>query len=83
VKAWKCEEAPERFGAYFVLPYEMEKKPTKPIPVFASEDEEREFWLLHDSTEYVHWNQATKASFPNVKSTAQTHSPVVGTTPQK
>ena len=25
----------------------------KPIPKFDSEDEEREFWATHDSTDYV------------------------------
>lgn len=32
----------------------------KPIPHFKTEDEEREFWATHDSTEYVDWNKAEK-----------------------
>jgi predicted DNA binding CopG/RHH family protein len=30
------------------------------IPEFSNEDEEREFWAEHDSTEYVDWNKAEK-----------------------
>ena len=30
------------------------------IPEFGDEDEEREFWAKHDSTEYVDWNKAEK-----------------------
>jgi predicted DNA binding CopG/RHH family protein len=44
------------------------KKPKrKPIPRFASEDEEREFWATHDSTEYIDWSQARPAVFPNLR----------------
>ena len=32
----------------------------KPIPQFNSEDEEREFWATHDSTEYIDWSKAEK-----------------------
>ena len=39
----------------------------KPIPHFVSEDAERRFWAEHDTTEYFDWNQAVKASFPNLK----------------
>ena len=30
---------------------------TRPIPEFANEDEEREFWATQDSTDYVDWRQ--------------------------
>ena len=30
------------------------------IPQFENEDEEREFWATHDSTEYVDWSKAEK-----------------------
>ena len=30
-------------------------KELKEIPTFKSEDEEREFWTSHDSTEYIDW----------------------------
>lgn len=39
----------------------------KKIPVFKNEDEEREFWATHDSTEYINWNRAEKVTFSNLK----------------
>ncbi|HXV99209.1 MAG TPA: CopG family antitoxin [Anaerolineae bacterium] len=33
-------------------------KELKEIPTFQSEDEEREFWATHDSTEYIAWDEA-------------------------
>lgn len=43
-------------------------KQLKPIPKFASEAQEREFWQTHDSTEYVDWSKAIRGvSFPNLK----------------
>lgn len=42
-------------------------KALKPIPNFESEAEERAFWETHDSTEYVDWNNAVAARFPNLK----------------
>lgn len=32
----------------------------KPIPHLNSEDEEREFWATHDSTEYIDWSKAER-----------------------
>ena len=43
------------------------KKKLKPIPRFANERKEREFWETHDSTEYVDWSKAKKTRFPNLK----------------
>lgn len=42
-------------------------KNLKAIPEFKSEDEERKFWDSHDSTEYVDWQTAQEAVFPNLK----------------
>lgn len=42
-------------------------KQLKKIPEFKNEDEEREFWNTHDSTEYIDWSKAQKAVFPNLK----------------
>lgn len=42
-------------------------KQLKKIPSFKSEDEEREFWATHDSTEYIDWSKAQKTVFPNLK----------------
>ncbi|MBI1920523.1 MAG: BrnA antitoxin family protein [Geobacter sp.] len=47
------------------------KKQNKPIPVFASEQEEREFWETHDSSEYVDWSRAKRVTFPTLKPTTQ------------
>ena len=43
------------------------KNMLKDIPTFENEDEEREFWATHDSTEYVDWSEATPAYFPKLK----------------
>jgi len=39
----------------------------KQLPKFKNEDEEREFWATHDSTEFINWNQAEKIIFSNLK----------------
>ena len=46
-------------------------KTLKIIPRFKSEQEERKFWMVHDSTEYVDWSKAKRASFPNLKPTCR------------
>lgn len=43
------------------------KKKLKLIPKFKNEDEERDFWDTHDSTDYVDWDKAVHVSFPNLK----------------
>ena len=43
------------------------KSMSKDIPTFESEDEEREFWATHDSTEYVDWDKASPTYFPRLK----------------
>jgi len=47
-------------------------KPTKTIPRFASEAEERAFWEKQDSTAYVDWSKAKRAVLPNLKPTTKT-----------
>jgi hypothetical protein len=46
-------------------------KQLKPIPTFASEDEEREFWATHSSSDYIDWSKAEvireKGAFPNLQ----------------
>jgi len=32
----------------------------KPLPDLSSEDEERDFWATHDSTEYIDWSKAKR-----------------------
>ena len=39
----------------------------KSIPKFKNEDEERDFWSEHDSSEYMNWKNAERALFPNLK----------------
>lgn len=43
------------------------KRKLKRIPKFKNEDEEREFWSKHDSTDYLDWDKAKKVVFPNLK----------------
>jgi predicted DNA binding CopG/RHH family protein len=47
-------------------------KKLKPLPVFKSEEEEREFWATHDSMDYVDWSKAERVVFPNLKPSART-----------
>jgi predicted DNA binding CopG/RHH family protein len=47
-------------------------KRLKPIPRFATEAAEREFWETHDSTEYVDWSKAKAGLLPNLKPSTQT-----------
>ena len=45
---------------------------SKQIPEFHSEDEEREFWASHDSADYLDWDKAKHAVFPNLKLSTKT-----------
>ncbi|HET8918037.1 MAG TPA: BrnA antitoxin family protein [Candidatus Binatia bacterium] len=42
-------------------------KQRKKVPIFKSEDEEREFWARHDSTDYIDYKKAKRVQFPNLK----------------
>lgn len=44
----------------------------KAIPTFKSEDEGREFWASHDSTEYVDWDKAEAVILPKLKPSTKT-----------
>ena len=50
----------------------MRVAPNKQIPNFASEDEERDFWSAHDSTEFVDWSNATRVTLSNLKPSTKT-----------
>ena len=39
----------------------------KKIPIFKTEDEEREFWSKNDSSEFVEWEKAERVIFPKLK----------------
>ena len=43
-----------------------------PVPEFNNEDEERQFWVEHDSTDYLDWSQAKHVIFPNLKPSTRT-----------
>ena len=45
----------------------------KSIPQFSNEDEVRDFWTTHDSTEYIDWSKAEKdPSFSHLEPSART-----------
>jgi predicted DNA binding CopG/RHH family protein len=44
----------------------------KRIPKFRNEDEEREFWASHDSTDYINWSEAKEIIMPNLKPSLKT-----------
>jgi len=43
------------------------KTKPKPIPNFASEDEERDFWATHDTTEYFDTSQTVELDLSKLK----------------
>jgi predicted DNA binding CopG/RHH family protein len=47
-------------------------KKVKKTPKFKSEQEEREFWETHDSSDYVDWSGAESVSLPNLKPSTKT-----------
>ncbi len=44
----------------------------KKLPEFKDEDQEREFWSTHDSTDFVDWDRAEKAVLPKLKPSLKT-----------
>ena len=44
----------------------------KKIPQFKNEDEERDFWQSHDSTEYFDWKKAERLTLANLKPSLKT-----------
>lgn len=44
----------------------------KPIPEFGSEAEERVFWSMHDSADFIDWQSAQKRKLPNLKPSLRT-----------
>ena len=46
-------------------------KKLKKIPYFKSEKEERKFWQIHSSVDYVDWSSAKRVAFPNLKLTSK------------
>jgi Protein of unknown function (DUF3680). len=46
-------------------------KKLKPIPKFKSTEEWGEFWMTHDTTEYIDWSKAKRGLFPSLKPTCR------------
>ena len=44
----------------------------KQIPEFRSEEDERDFWAKHDSSQFVDWQAAQRRRFPNLKPSLRT-----------
>lgn len=44
----------------------------KKVPVFKTEQQEREFWETHDSSEYFDLSKAERAVMPNLKPSTKT-----------
>ncbi len=44
----------------------------KRIPKFKNEDEEREFWATHDSTDYIDWSKSKKVVLSKLKPSIKT-----------
>ena len=42
------------------------------IPAFTSEEEEREFWLNHDATDFIDLSKAERSLVPNLRPTLKT-----------
>jgi len=42
------------------------------IPKFRTEEEERNFWSSHDSTEYIDWSKAKNITLYNLKPSVKT-----------
>jgi predicted DNA binding CopG/RHH family protein len=42
------------------------------MPIFKTEDEEREFWTNKDSVDFVDWENAESVVLPNIKPTTRT-----------
>jgi predicted DNA binding CopG/RHH family protein len=48
------------------------KTKKKKLPKFRNEDEEREFWAMADSTDYVDWDNARRVVLPKLKPSQKT-----------
>lgn len=48
------------------------KRQKKTVPEFQNLQEEQKFWETHDSTEYIDWDKAAPALFPELKPSMKT-----------
>ena len=44
----------------------------KKVPTFKTEQEERDFWETHDSSDYVDWTKSASVSLSNLKPSTKT-----------
>lgn len=44
----------------------------KKIPAFKNENEEKEFWRVNDSSEFLDWSKSKKIILPKLKPTTKT-----------
>lgn len=44
----------------------------KKLPKFRDENEERDFWSSHDSSEFIDWRQAKRLTLKNLKPSTKT-----------
>ena len=44
----------------------------KPVPRFPSDRDAGEFWMTHDTTEYLDWSKARRVTFPNLRPSTAT-----------
>ena len=57
---------------------ELNMNKLKKIPEFKTKAEERKFWESKDSNDYLDWDKAKSAFFPNLKpSTKETRPPLL------
>jgi len=47
-------------------------KKMKRVPRFKTEEEEREFWRTHDSSDYLEWGDAVKITLAKLKPSTKT-----------
>jgi predicted DNA binding CopG/RHH family protein len=47
-------------------------KKLKPIPQFRSDEDAGEFWMTHDTTEYLDWSKVRRVRFANLRPSTAT-----------
>ena len=47
-------------------------KTLKPVPRFRSDEEAGEFWMTHDTTEYLDWSKAQRVRLPKLRPSTAT-----------
>jgi predicted DNA binding CopG/RHH family protein len=53
-------------------PTDKARSPQKPIPTFATEEAERDFWDSADSADFVDWRTAIRVRLPELKPSTAT-----------